>query len=244
MYKHLQEGNAGNLGDYLKHFLLIELLSRIIRERPSSIAYIDTHAGTGKYTLKDQHWENRAKYRRQVCSDEARWLHFDRLNPRIEIERCYLGSFVLVGRSLSEEQGITSKRIVCFENDPAVAIRIKQNASKLLPEYELELHGESSPDTIRMMIQNLRAAGFEKIVCLIDPYWKAGKQDAMWCPLLDSDEPDLFVLLFDATTACGKDAEGHLKFTWHCGTKRSTQVVNHGIKGYAVFSNSTIENLP
>ncbi|MEK6733336.1 MAG: hypothetical protein AABY55_06880 [Candidatus Omnitrophota bacterium] len=56
---YLQDKNAGNLGDYLKHFYLLELIERIIKENPAaSIAYIDSHAGAGKYDLKNEHWKN------------------------------------------------------------------------------------------------------------------------------------------------------------------------------------------
>ncbi len=63
-------------------------------------AYIDSHAGAGKYILQEEHWKNRFKYRQLVCDDECEWAQFDRLNPLIETEKIYFGSFVLAGKDM------------------------------------------------------------------------------------------------------------------------------------------------
>lgn len=47
-YRHSK--HAGNHGDVLKHAILVELLLSLLEETPK-IVFVDTHAGTGKYTL-------------------------------------------------------------------------------------------------------------------------------------------------------------------------------------------------
>ena len=47
-YRHAD--HAGNFADVHKHVLL-RLLLRAMRERPGPIAYLETHAGAGRYPL-------------------------------------------------------------------------------------------------------------------------------------------------------------------------------------------------
>jgi len=241
MLEHLHDKHAGNLGDHLKHYHLIEMISKIVSSNPRSIAYIDTHAGAGQYTLQKEHWKNRFKYRGLVGGDERGWMRFDRLQHLVEVKRYYLGSFVLVGRLLAETHGITFKPVL-YENNVEAVTRIKQNSSRLLPGYELGPLGESNPGLILQKIRELKAEGFEKIICLIDPYWEDGKGDAIWCPILGYDDPHTSILLFDYARARPK--EGRALFPpWHCDIKAPIGVARLGIKGYALFGNSSAENL-
>ena len=236
MSAHLQDSNAGNLGDYLKHFFLIELLSKLRSRNRRSIAYVDTHAGAGEYKLLREHWSNRTRYRNNVCEDATRWLTFDCLNAQIESQQIYRGSFVLAGLLLLRLVGIRST-LVLYEEDLEVVKRIQSGAAYLLPQYKLGPFGQSTLEKIVTQLGKLRVDGYEDIVCLVDPYWCDGKADAAWCALLKHEQENCFILVFDVTRARGKGADGRLKFSWHCNEDHLLAASSFGCMGYAVFGN-------
>lgn len=45
--------HAGNHGDVLKHIVLVELL-RLMTVKPAALAYLDSHAGAGRYSLDSE----------------------------------------------------------------------------------------------------------------------------------------------------------------------------------------------
>lgn len=233
---HMQDSNAGNLGDYLKHFYLIKLVDLVTKQPPAvPIAYVDTHAGAGVYTMKDKHWENRNSNRELVNSSEAEWRIFDRLNPNIEEKHEYLGSFVLVGRLLTEKKGVNSELII-FENDDDIVKRIKEKVALYLPKYNLGPFGKSDPISIKIKISELRSTCFKKVVCLIDPY----SANKVWSDLLDYDSESCFILLFDFSNKPDKDG-----FKWNCGNRMPIiwKKDLEGDKGYALFGNRNTQDL-
>ena len=58
-YRHTY--HAGNCADVLKHIVLVELL-QTLRQKTAPFAYIDTHAGAGRYYLKSAHAQKNAEY--------------------------------------------------------------------------------------------------------------------------------------------------------------------------------------
>lgn len=245
MSEYLQDRNAGNAGDYLKHLLLLQLIETVLNDYPDrSIAYIESHAGAGLYNLKGIHWNNRHKYRKLICEDDRQWITFDRLNPLKKMQ--YFGSFMLVGKILTENKERKSI-IVLYEIIKEVVERIKKCTSELLPSENIEpSHQKSTPKMIKEKITELRKLGFEIIVCLIDPY----KADAEWCEMLDWNDPGCFVLMFDFARAQGKSkVTGGLKFKWHCNEERLIKFpgiknpANDGIEGYAIFGNKQSQNI-
>ncbi len=245
MKEYLQDKNAGNLGDYLKHFLLIKLIERLKKAYPcSSITYIESHAGAGIYELQEEHWKNRNKYREVVCSDSEQWDTFGRLNSRTEKDKEYYGSFILAGKLLLENKDLISKTILYEheDNNKEVFERTVTATNLLLLELKPELLNiESTPRTIREKIKEAKSLGAEIVVCLIDPYFKDGKKDSMWCETLSWNDPGLFILMFDFVRAQGKDENGKLRFVWHCRDTAPIKAINSGIKGYAMFGNCNSE---
>lgn len=246
---YLQDRNAGNLGDYLKHFCLIKLVTRLLKkysEQP--IAYIDTHAGAGVYGLLDTHWKHANDYKRRIYKDPTQWRTFDKLNPYIK-NRLYFGSFALVGSLLFENRKTRSK-IVLYENNLDTFDRIEFFEPAFFPNCHIELLAETSdPTRIRTKIKQLQK-NFEIIVCFIDPYFKNGEKDKIWCQMLSYDKPGCYILMFDAARGRGKNDEGDIKFVWHCpkdpirpykGDKSGYR--NDGIKGYAMFGNVLTEEI-
>lgn len=239
---HLQNKNAGNLGDYLKHFWLIRLIESLLKKYPNSnIAYVESHAGAGLYAPLNTHLEHSASYKLSICENQTQWNLFNKLNPFIN-HGLYFGSFALIGKLFSEHVRQKSK-IILYEKDPDVFKRTKLFANSLLSNCELELHmEESNPTSIKEDIKKLQDSAFDIVVCFIDPYFKIGKEDKKWCEMLFWNKPNCFILVFDAATGRGKDEDDSIKFVWHCLKKEPIQYVNKGIKGYAMFGNALAEN--
>lgn len=222
MSEYLQDKNAGNAGDYLKHFLLIQLVQKVLRTYPnSSIAYIESHAGAGLYNLEETHWKYRYKYRNLICGEDAQWTSFDSLNP-IENKQ-YFGSFMLAGKLLLKYRKHNFK-IVLHEKDENVVLRIRDCASKLSPD----IRGESNPKIIKGEIVELKKAGFDIIICLVDPYFKEGKKDKIWGEMLTYNEPGCFILMFDTW---------NLLHAPHCADEMLIQSIKYQIRGYAIYGN-------
>ena len=228
MSEYLQDRNAGNAGDYLKHLLLLQLIKTVLNDYPDrSIAYIESHAGAGLYNLKEIHWKNRHKYRKLVCGDEEQWATFDRLNPLKDMQ--YFGSFMLAGKLLSGDKKRNLK-IVIHEKDEDVVLRIKDCVSELSPDIE----GESNPDIIKGEIVELKRVGFDIIICLIDPYFQEGRKDKVWCEMLTYDEPGCFMLMFDTW---------NLQHAPHCLEEMLIRSIQYQIRGYAIYGNKQSKNI-
>jgi len=238
--QYLQDKNAGNLGDYLKHFLLLKLISGIIKKYPnSSIAYVESHAGAGCYKLQDIHFRNRNKYRDIVCDNHAEWATFDRLNSAIDKNRLYYGSFVLAGKLLIENKDIKSK-LVLYEKELEVYERMISSKDSLLLNCDVKPFKEiSSPHSIRNKIVELKNSGFNIVICLVDPYFKHGKEDKAWCEMLFYNEPNCFILTFDAVRS--RVIKGKMNFIWHC-ERELIASKNWGIQGYAIFGNNNAKS--
>lgn len=58
-YRHLY--HAGNFGDVIKHIILIELISSLLK-KPTPFCFLDTHAGTGCYDLFSDMSEKNKEY--------------------------------------------------------------------------------------------------------------------------------------------------------------------------------------
>jgi 23S rRNA A2030 N6-methylase RlmJ len=222
MSEYLQDKNAGNAGDYLKHFWLIKLVEKVMGVYPSSsIAYIESHAGAGLYNLEETHWKFRKKYRNLICEDDDQWTAFDRFNPLDNKQ--YFGSFMLTGKLLLEHKRQNFK-IVLHEKDENVVLRIRDCASKLSPD----IRGESNPNIIKSEIAELKKAGFDIIICLVDPYFKEGEKDKIWCEMLAYHEPGCFMLMFDTW---------NLLHNPHCSAEMLIQSIKYQIRGYGMYGN-------
>lgn len=241
MEKYLQDKNAGNAGDYLKHLLLLKLLEKVLRTYPGeSIAYIESHAGAGRYDLMDIHWKYRHKYRGLICDEDKQWTAFDRLNPLKEKQ--YFGSFMLAG-SLLLENKIQNHKVILYEDNKGVISRIKKCSSVLSPEIKGEhdsKKGESDPNIIKKEMSKLKQEGFGRIVCLIDPFFKEGKKDKIWCDMLTWDEPNCLVLMFDTW---------NLKHSSHCPEEMLIHYhsiknpIKYQIRKYAMYGNKQSRNI-
>lgn len=228
MSEYLQDKNAGNAGDYLKHLLLLKLIEGVLKEYPGrSIAYIESHAGAGLYNLEETHWKYRYKYRKLICGEDDQWTSFDRLNP-LENKQ-YFGSFMLIGKLLLEYKRQNFK-IVLHEKDENVVLRIRDCASELSPD----IRGESNPEIIKSEIVELKKAGFDIIICFVDPYFKEGEKDKIWCELLTYNESGCFILMFDTW---------NLLHAPHCLEEMLIQAIKYQIRGYAIYGNKQSINI-
>ncbi|MEK6733335.1 MAG: hypothetical protein AABY55_06875 [Candidatus Omnitrophota bacterium] len=79
---------------------------------------------------------------------------------------------------------------------------------------------------------------YDIIICLIDPYFKEGKKDEIWCQALSWDNPNGYLLMFDFARGRGKDPGSKLlKFIWHCSNDSIIDYKPWAINGYAIFGN-------
>ena len=239
---YLQDKNAGNLGDYLKHFWLLKLIENLRKKySASSIAYIESHAGAGKYILQDSNRRNCDKYRKLICENKNQWKKFDSLNPYLD-KKIYFGSFVLAGKMLA---GIGNKaKMVLYEKNDNAFQRMRTSIHETVPYFNVndnEKSTESTPDNIKNRIKQLKSE-FDIVICLIDPYWQDGTQDKVWCNILSLDIPNCYILVFDTARGRGKDSSGNIKFVLHCPSDKCIRSVEDGIKKYAIFGNELTVN--
>lgn len=247
MSEYLQDKNAGNAGDYLKHLLLLKLIEGVLKEYPGrSIAYIESHAGAGLYNLEETHWKYRYKYRKLICGEDDQWTTFERLNSKIDKGKVYYGSFVLAGKLLLENRNFISKMVLYeYEKDnKKVFERMVAASDSLLLELKPEpLNIESSPEIIKDKIKETKSLGSGIVICLIDPYFKDGKKDSIWCEVLSWDDPDLFILMFDTW---------NLQHDSHCLKGMLIRAGDHNliknpipyqIRGYGIYGNKQSRNI-
>lgn len=185
---HLQEKNAGNLGDLLKHYWLIELTRNILlRRSPSRIAYVESHAGSGSYNLTPRRVVEIARDKKRACFDGVEWGLFDRLNPRID-QHLYGGSFVLALRLLGLWKVFHREftfRALLWEKDHTLHPRIRNSCLRFLPPDLISVRSEcSAPEFISAAKYYIREGW--TVLWLSDPYWgNSRKHDQQWFQLLD-----------------------------------------------------------
>lgn len=232
--KYLQDKNAGNLGDILKHFYLLELFQQITKTyAQDSVAYIDSHAGAGLYKLDDARKTKIGQYKSLVCSDMGKWRLFDTLNPVKNYQ--YFGSWVLAAKYLDRVEA--QCRILIYEHDAHAVNRIEEVLSTHNFRTPIQLTPRKiSPTEIKEAISGLKKEGFRTIALLVDPFFKDGKEDSVWVEMLKENEEGLFVIMFDFARASGKDPNGNLKCRWHAD-QHLISYKTHAINGYALFGN-------
>lgn len=70
-YRHIY--HAGNFADVFKHIVLVELLQALQR-KPKPFAYIDTHAGAGRYALQSAQAQKNQEYQTGIGQlNPAEW---------------------------------------------------------------------------------------------------------------------------------------------------------------------------
>jgi hypothetical protein len=166
----LQDHNAGNAGDQLKHALLAELLMQLPQDEPW--AYAETHAGAGAY--ETPHAEILFDRAQEAAADEAgaSYAHLLGLWQR-QWGGCagpggvrYPGSPALAALS-----GRVRGEIVLAENDPESIVRLRDtlnraagfgNLALQLLEGSFEAHLETLVSAVRLLI-------------LVDPYYYQSK---------------------------------------------------------------------
>ena len=228
----MQDKNAGNLGDILKHFYLLKLLKRV-SGRHNHIAYIDSHAGAGVYYLDKTRVDKIQKFKKKVYPDKKAWKPFEKLNPLVNNE--YYGSWVLAAKYLTSLR--IGKKIILFDCNREVVRRIQVSIRGLSLKIPIRLTMKKvSPKDIKGLVKRLKREGFDAVVVLIDPFWKKGKEDFPWTEMLVGSEPGLYTILFDFSRASGKDDQGHLKCRWHA-YDHLISFKTYAINGYAVFGN-------
>ncbi|MGD0693569.1 MAG: hypothetical protein ABSB82_01815 [Terriglobia bacterium] len=198
--QHSQDKNAGNIGDLLKHFRLLELIGKVVETNSSSkVAYLESHAGAGWYPIDDpndplpiaEQKRIRAigRDKKRVCADAKAWADFDRVNPRIH-DGIYLGSFPMALKLLAEWKQAKVGRLIkalLWEKDSAVRARIQERCDELFPSSldSLCVNFECSPPDFTKAIASLEKDGWT-VIWLCDPYWGDSKdRDKEWFRLLD-----------------------------------------------------------
>jgi len=76
-YRHAY--HAGNVGDVLKHVVLVSLLDRLLA-KPAPLFFMDTHAGRGRYDLRSSEATRGAEWMEGI----GRLLAADRMPPEVE----------------------------------------------------------------------------------------------------------------------------------------------------------------
>ncbi len=187
---YLQDRNAGNLGDLLKHQGLLLLAERVIeRSGHPKIAYVESHAGAGYFRITKQRISQIAKDKLRISPAPLRWKLFDRYEVRIH-EGIYLGSFALVLHRLADWQRSDAQREVrgcLWENHPTALERINEFRSELIPT-SINCEGPqgdcSTPDKIIARCREQSRQGFQ-VLWFCDPYFGQFKEaDRVWWKLL------------------------------------------------------------
>jgi len=188
--QHLQDKNAGNIGDLLKHLRLLELVRNVLAMNSSSkVAYLESHAGAGRYDLDQKRIRSIARGRKRVCADPAAWEDFDHANPHVQ-DGVYLGSFPMALKLMGEWKCKVAGRLIkalLWEKESAVRMKIQERCKELFPSSldSLCLHSECSPGDFLGAVAGLRGEGWT-IIWLSDPYWGDSKdRDKEWFQVLD-----------------------------------------------------------
>ncbi|MBI4678099.1 MAG: DUF2442 domain-containing protein [Elusimicrobia bacterium] len=197
---YVQDKNAGNLGDLLKHYWLLRIVERVLEtQKPQRVAYLESHAGAGLFQLDGARVSRLEKERSAVCPSVEAWGLFDRLNPGIENGE-YLGSFALALRLLAEysrsARGATVRGVL-YENHPEAIARIEAHWQRLFP-LGMVVDMRKAASSADSFLKGIRACvedGFS-VFWLCDPFWGKSKDDDMrWWRLLE-DVPQTYGILF------------------------------------------------
>jgi 23S rRNA (adenine2030-N6)-methyltransferase len=85
-YRHAY--HAGNVGDVLKHVVLVALFDRLLA-KPAPLFFMDTHAGRGRYDLRSSEATRGAEWMEGI----GRLLAADRMPPEVERYLALVRSF-------------------------------------------------------------------------------------------------------------------------------------------------------
>lgn len=189
---YLQDKNAGNAGDLLKHFWLLRLIQKVVTTKQlSKVAYLESHAGAGRYKLDGSRLHAIDRYKKRIHLNAEDWATFDRLNHHIQ-DGVYLGSFVLALQLLAEWKENQTRRVVralLWENEFQIRNRIRDCLLEL-PQGAANvcLDSECSPETFIKNVATLTAQGYT-VIWLCDPFWGSSKaDDTRWFQLLNGAE--------------------------------------------------------
>jgi 23S rRNA (adenine2030-N6)-methyltransferase len=124
-YDHAKK--VGNKGDVWKHFILLTLLRQLTEERRSlsdRFRYFESHAGRGLYTLKEKgEWRQGIGRVTESPNLPREHPYFQILGTSITSGSNYLGSWLLVGKYLSNQR-VPFRLLLCdTSQDVADAIR-------------------------------------------------------------------------------------------------------------------------
>lgn len=201
---YVQDQNAGNLGDLLKHYWLLKLVDTVLEKtKTRSIAYFESHAGAGRYLIDKKRIDQISKGKALLASRAEHnldWGKFDRLNSAIQ-RGVYFGSFPLILQRLAEWRGEDPKRMVkamLWESHQTAQNRIEEFQSEVIPaslSREIEIKAISSPAAFVDVIKKQRSEA-DVIFWLCDPYWgKTNEKDRAWWILL-SELRETYGILF------------------------------------------------
>jgi hypothetical protein len=231
-----QDKNAGNLGDLLKHFWLLELVAKILKKKPRKIAYIESHAGGGIYWLTQTRIKEIARNRHRIHPDSRRWQTFDRLQSRLKEGR-YIGSFALVFNFLKEFPGIKVAGKL-WEYETEANARIWDNLPILIPIDRKDIairKKKSHPQGVARICRRFLKQGYI-VIWLCDPFWGGDKdQDRAWANLLNIE--GTYGILF-AYCAGNSRKQGAAKFDYPRVTgldRPPDRRIDDNIRSYALY---------
>ncbi len=128
---------AGNQGDLIKHFALVQSVVRMAPSANAPFHYVETHAGRHHYIVDDSSssWQRGAGafiqcYRAQPNSSPE----LDALYTRLSSGDDYPGSSLVVFEQL-QQMGV-EPRFTLFDTDPEVMEALNRD----YPQVEVELH--------------------------------------------------------------------------------------------------------
>jgi len=241
---NIQDKNAGNLGDLLKHFWLLELVTKVLKTKPQKVAYIESHAGAGIYQIAKTRIKEIGRNRSKIDPDPKRWQDFDRLQSRLS-RGYYLGSFALVFNLLKKmsDQPVRGK---LWEKDDEANQRIWQNRDTLIPFERSSIvvrKKESNPMSFRRACQRFTKEGYS-VIWLCDPFWGRHKvEDRAWTGLLNLK--DTYGLIF---ACCAGDSRkrGPAKFDYAKVTGLDSPPdhrIDDRIRSYALYFTPAVRSL-
>lgn len=170
--------HAGNVGDVLKHVVLLDLLDALHR-KPAPVHLIDSHAGIGLYDLASDEAQRGGEYRfgiGAVLSDPAAAkilpayvAALKRLNPSLDAGgsglRLYPGSPWLLANALRDDD-----RLTLCELHPQDAETLKRNmADEFGRDARIHLHHRNGFEALQALTPPTPRRG----LALIDPAFEA-----------------------------------------------------------------------
>jgi len=204
-YKHGY--HAGNQADVLKHICLIQAY-KSLKKYYNSISYIDTHAGSGNYSFKNEYMEKNKEYENGIKKLE-----------NYKYENQSIKYYIKVLRNINN-----SKKLTFYPGSPVIMSYLSDNNDKLsfyeLHNNEFKLLRKELSKQINSKVYNKDGFDFinqkislnEKTLVLIDPSYEI-KEDynkvvntlkilnenysnltaIIWYPVLNIENNDLFI---------------------------------------------------